>query len=92
MSILRKYNNTTLAWEPVVVGAQGAKGDTGQSAQREARSDWVSPYNYIGIAAKGSAETSAVWKITRITISGTTVTTATITNVKWSDRLTATYT
>lgn len=70
---------------------QGATGATGQSAQREARSDWSSPYSYIGIAAKGTSETTALWKVARIQVSGSTVTVKQATPIKWSDRYTATY-
>lgn len=73
-------------------GATGAQGATGESARREARSDWQSPYSYIGIAADGSAESASVWKITRITVTGTTVTTAVASPIRWTDRYTATYT
>lgn len=51
------------------------------------------PYYYTGVAFAGSAENAAVWKITRREISpaGTIVSTATLTNVKWSERLTLEY-
>lgn len=56
-------------------------------------SDFISPNNYIGKAPKGATVDQSVWTIDRITISvGGGTTTATATNVKWIDRLTATYT
>ena len=56
------------------------------------RSDWVSPYSYIGVAPYGSSETDYVWTITRITINNVgTVTTSILHNQRWSDHLTLTY-
>ena len=56
------------------------------------RSDWVSPYSYIGVAPYGSSETDYVWTITRITINNDgTVTTSILHNRRWSDHLTLTY-
>jgi len=72
-------------------GETGEQGPQGFSFLREARSDWVEPNSYIGIAALGSAESDAVWKITRITVVGTSVTIATAEPVAWDDRLTAVY-
>lgn len=50
--------------------------------------------DYCGVAPEGSAESAAIWTITRLTISttGSVTATGTATNVKWTDRLTATYT
>ena len=59
----------------------------------ERRNDWVAPYSYCGSAPNGSAESASVWTIYRIQVaSNGTVTTLSATNVKWTDRLTATYT
>jgi hypothetical protein len=56
------------------------------------KQDFQTPYSYCGVAAPGSAETDSVWKITRIQVEANgTVTTAVATNVKWTDRYTATY-
>jgi hypothetical protein len=56
----------------------------------ERRHDLVLPYDYCGYAPSGSAETAAVWTITRLTMSAAGVVTATdiLYNVKWSDVLT----
>lgn len=86
--VIKAWNPTTSQWEPVLIGAQGPPGE---SAQREVRSDWQSPYSYIGIAAVSTPESSLSWKITRITISGSTITSAVATSVAWTDRYTATY-
>lgn len=59
---------------------------------RERRHEYVAPYSYCGTAPYGSAQSSAVWEITRIEILGdgsTVVTKAT--DVAWDDRLTAIY-
>ena len=57
------------------------------------RSDTVANVSYCGKAAAGSLESSAVWTITRITVAeGGSVTTATANAVKWTERLTETYT
>ena len=59
----------------------------------DVRSDFVSPYTYTGRAASGSATSASVWKIRRSEFSsaGAYVATLTATNVKWDDRLTASY-
>jgi len=59
----------------------------------EVRSDYVGNINYIGVAAAGSSESSSVWRIKQNVINsdGTTIITTTATNVRWTDRLTATY-
>jgi hypothetical protein len=56
------------------------------------RHDFVANASYCGYAETESLETASVWNITKILIAvdgSTTKTTAT--NVKWSDRLTLTY-
>lgn len=57
------------------------------------RSDVVGDTNYIGRAAFGSATSASVWAIrkTVYTSAGAVSSTTTVTNVKWDDRLTATY-
>ena len=48
--------------------------------------------SYCGTAAAGSAENTAVWTITRITVAaGGSVAVATASAVKWTDFLTASY-
>lgn len=71
------YNAVTGLWE------NGA-------AANYALSDFVSPYSYIGVAAPGSATSSAVWTITRIEIAAGFPTTN-ASGVAWDDRLTETY-
>ena len=60
---------------------------------REVLSDTVSYTNYIGHAPSGSATSASVWIIHRTiyTSAGVISSTAVATNVKWTDRLTATY-
>ena len=60
----------------------------------EVRSNFVSPYTYTGLAAAGTAEGIASWKIRRSQFNdeGSYVTTLTAINVKWEDRLTVSYT
>lgn len=57
-------------------------------------SDWVSPNNYIGHAPTGSATSSPVWTVRKITVSsgGTITFYGTATPIKWDDRYTAVYT
>ena len=57
------------------------------------RSDVVGYTSYTGKAVYGSATSSSVWTIrkTVFTSAGTVSSTTTATNVKWDDRLTATY-
>jgi hypothetical protein len=58
----------------------------------ERRHDFASPYDYCGLAPAGSADSAAVWTITRITVAsnGTTIT-GTATGVSWAGRASATY-
>ena len=49
----------------------------------------ASGYSYLGKAIAGSSESASVWKILRITLA--TGATGNAGNVKWTDRLTATY-
>lgn len=76
------------------VGPQGPQGPQGETALRERRHDWSSPYDYCGLAAVGSAENAAVWTITRLTInsSGDVTAVGTATNVTWTGRAGHTYT
>lgn len=53
-------------------------------------SDYVAPYSYIGVAVAGSTQNAAVWKITRINTS-LPITTATATNIAWTNRLSGVY-
>lgn len=72
-------------------GPPGEQGPPGESFVREARSDWVAPNSYMGIAAEGSSESATVWKVTRVTVSGSSVTVAVASPIRWTDRLTAVY-
>jgi len=55
--------------------------------------DSVGSTFYLGYAPTGSATSAPVWVITKLVVgaNGTTLTTTVATNVKWDDRLTATY-
>lgn len=59
----------------------------------EVRSDFISGVNYIGNAIQGSSESSEVWRIKKTTIDsdGSIVSNLTANNVRWTDRLTASY-
>jgi len=61
--------------------------------QYDILSSWNDPNNYIGKAVVGTLQTDPLWFVTRITtnLDGT-LTTATASGIKWTDRLTATYT
>jgi hypothetical protein len=60
---------------------------------KERRSDFVSPYSYVGYSQYLSDESANVWRVARITVlaDGTT-TVGVATNVNWTDRYTHTYT
>ena len=59
---------------------------------RKVLSDTVSDTTYTGIAASGSATSASVWTIHKTVIASSgSVTATTAINVKWDDRLTATY-
>ena len=61
-------------------------------APRLRRHGFAAPYDYCGTAPAGSAESAAVWTITRISIfSDGHTTTATATNATWTGRASATY-
>lgn len=57
------------------------------------RSDVVGNTIYIGKAVAGTAENAQAWTIRRATLTnaGAVSATATASNVRWTDRLTATY-
>ena len=61
--------------------------------RRNANNSSNNNINYNGYAVTGSAESSAVWTITRLTISASgAITIGTATNVAWTNRESATYT
>jgi len=64
------------------------------STRRNANNSSNNNINYCGVAlGTGVSESSAVWTITRLTIAASgSVTTATATNVAWTNRESATYT
>ena len=60
--------------------------------RRNANNSSNNNINYNGYAVTGSAESSAVWTIKRLTIAASgSITTATATNVAWTNRESATY-
>ena len=62
------------------------------SERRNANNSSNNSINYCGTAANGSAEATAVWTITRLTIAASgSITIATATNVAWTNRESATY-
>lgn len=73
-----------------VPGVPGPQGPPGVSLNR--RHAWASPNSYCGYAPTGSQESDEVWTITRITVAGSgDTTTATATEVNWTDYLTHNY-
>jgi hypothetical protein len=61
--------------------------------RRNANNSSNNNINYNGYAVTGSAESSAVWTITRLTIAASgSITVATATNVAWTDRESVIYT
>jgi len=62
------------------------------SERRNANNTSNNSINYCGTAPNGSAESSTVWTIKRLTIAASgSITTATATNVAWTNRESATY-
>jgi hypothetical protein len=60
--------------------------------RRNANNSSNNNINYNGYAVTGSAESSAVWTIKRLTITASgSITIATATNVAWTNRESATY-
>lgn len=80
------YNSSTQVWENKNIGDVA-------SERRNANNSTNSNINYCGTAPSGSSESSAVWSIDRLTISSSgSVTTATATNVAWTNRQSVIYT
>jgi hypothetical protein len=80
------------AGSPAVVQVEtpGPQGPVALARLR--RHDFAVPYSYCGTAPAGSAESAAVWTITRINVaSNGTTTVATATNATWTGRASATY-
>jgi len=56
------------------------------------RQAWAAPYDYIGTAASGASEGSAVWRITRITVANDgTVSVGVADPATWTNRGSETY-
>jgi hypothetical protein len=55
--------------------------------------DWISPYQYQGLAAYGTLTSASVWLVYRyeFDLTGTLLNKKSAQNIKWDDRLTATY-
>lgn len=80
------YTNSTQLWENKNIGDVA-------SERRNANNSTNSNINYCGTAPSGSSESSAVWSIDRLTISSSgSVTTASATNVAWTNRQSVLYT
>lgn len=64
-----------------------------EAPKKQRKSDYVSPYNYIGKAAIDALEADSVWLVTRLKIAldGTVEETKQAQNITWTNRLTATY-
>ena len=89
------YNtgSTSLQLFNNVGGSQIISGFTPVTIEKIGRSDYYSGYSYCALANIGSAESSPVWTITRITVNNDgSVISAIATNVAWTDRYTAIYT
>lgn len=85
---------TTTAAGGVIVGSGlSVSGGTVSVVTYTRRSDTVGSVSYIGRAASGTATSDEAWTIKKTTIasSGSVSSTVTAANVKWDDRLTATY-
>ena len=79
--VLTSDGDGTASWQDAAAGSG------------EVRSDVSGSYTYTGLAAANTAESTASWTIRRseFTSAGAYVATLTATNVKWDDRLTASY-
>ena len=74
------YNSSTQVWENKNIADVA-------SERRNANNSTNSNINYCGTAPSGSLESATVWTIIRLTISSSgSVTTATATNVAWTNR------
>jgi len=85
-------NNQILSYNSAVQLWENKDLDQIVSERRNANNSSNSNINYCGTAPNGSAESTAVWTIIRLTITaGGSVTTATATNVAWTNRESAIY-
>lgn len=91
---LGNVDNTSDANKPISTDTQTAlNGKQNASTRRNANNTTNNNINYCGVAlGTGVSESSAVWTITRLTIAASgSITTATATNVAWTNRQSATY-
>lgn len=91
---LGNVDNTSDANKPISTATQTAlNSKQNASTRRNANNSTNNNINYCGVAlGTGVSESSAVWTITRLTITASgSVTTATATNVAWTNRQSATY-
>jgi hypothetical protein len=85
-------NNQVLSYNSAVQLWENKDLDQIVSERRNANNSTNNSINYCGTAPNGSAESTAVWTIIRLTITaGGSVTTATATNVAWTNRESAIY-
>jgi hypothetical protein len=66
----------------------------GPTTISQKRHDWTGTYSYVGVAVLGTADSTASWRITRLTVNSAGAVTATgvASNVAWTNRYSATYT
>lgn len=76
-------SNTAILWNDTTV--------SGVVFETALRSSVSGGYSYVGAAVLNSAESSTVWKVTRVSLTAP-ITTAIAYNIAWTNRLTATYT
>jgi hypothetical protein len=85
-------NNQVLSYNSAVQLWENKDLDQIVSERRNANNSSNSNINYCGTAPNGSAESATVWTIIRLTIAASgSVTTATATNVAWTNRESAIY-
>lgn len=84
LKLISWTNIKTINWVSILWS-----GDITVATGKERRQEWVFPYSYCFTAPLGTLDNQALWTWNRLTIPATwTCVTSTLTNVKWTDRLT----
>ena len=92
VSLSSEANNQILTYESATQLWKNKNLNQIVSERRNANNSSNNSINYCGTAPNGSAESSAVWTIKRLTITASgSITITTATNVAWTNRESATY-
>jgi len=88
------YNSTALLWENQVLNTINGSSLIGSGnivTTYIRRHETSSTYDYLGFAPTGTAESTATWTLTRLTLSNTGTSAVMHATDSWNNRVTATY-